>query len=163
MAANQQVAGSTDYEATLRVKASPDAIFDAITTVQGLASWWNPVTGSGETGGELRFKMDPPEPLVIHVDDANRATFVQWTVTDCPFLPDWVGTRPTFTITSVDRETSTLHFRHHGLREDLECIDMCSRSWNHYVMTSLRDYLEAGAGSPRGSSGDQARRKAEGR
>ena len=39
---------------------------------------------------------------------------------------------------------------------------MCTRSWNHY-MTSLRDYLEVGHGSPYGSPADKARREAEGR
>jgi hypothetical protein len=106
--------------------------------------------------------MNAPEPLVMHVDEATRPTSVRWTVTDCPFLPDWEGTRPTFTITAVDRDTSELHFRHHGLNEALECIDTCTRSWNHY-MTSLRDYLEAGRGSPFGSPADKARREAQGR
>src|SRR5579871_261955 len=153
---------ATDYQATVRANASPDAVFDAITTVAGLAKWWNPATGSGETGGELRFVMNAPEPLIIHVDEATRATTVRWSVTDCPFLPDWVGTRPTFTITAIDGGTTELHFRHYGLHEELECIEMCSRSWDHY-MGSLRDYLESGSGSPYGSPGDKARRAAEGR
>ncbi|HUK69309.1 MAG TPA: SRPBCC domain-containing protein [Streptosporangiaceae bacterium] len=142
------------------MKASPDALFDALTTVTGLASWWNPATGSGKVGGELRFIMNAAEPLVIHVDEATRPTPVRWSVTDCPFLPDWIGTRPAFTITPVDDGTSELHFRHHGLTEELECTDMCTRSWNHY-MTSLRDYLESGCGSPFGSPADKARRAAQ--
>jgi uncharacterized protein YndB with AHSA1/START domain len=153
---------TADYQTTIRVNAPPGALFDALTTVSGLAEWWNPATGSGATGGELRFVMNAPEPLVIHVDEATRPTLVRWTVTDCPFLPDWIGTRPTFTITRIAADTSELHFRHQGLSEDLECIDMCTRSWDHY-MTSLRDYLEGGRGSPYGSPADRARREAEGR
>jgi uncharacterized protein YndB with AHSA1/START domain len=152
---------TTDYQTTIRVNAPPDAVFDAVTTVTGLGAWWNPATGSGETGSELRFIMNAPEPLVIHVDEATRPTLVRWTVTDCPFLPDWIGTRPTFTITRIDGGTSELHFHHHGLSEELECIEMCTRSWDHY-MTSLRDYVESGSGSPRGSAADRARREAQG-
>jgi uncharacterized protein YndB with AHSA1/START domain len=162
MTSAQEFSATTDYETTIRINAAPDAVFDALTTPAGLAAWWNPATGSGETGGELRFVMNAPEPLVIHVDEATRPTSVQWTVVACPFLPDWEGTRPMFKITTVGRDTSELHFRHYGLNEELECIDMCSRSWNHY-MTSLRDYLEAGHGSPFKSPGDLARRAAEGR
>jgi hypothetical protein len=157
----EQPAASTDYQTTVRVKASPDAVFDALTTVTGLAAWWNPATGSGQAGGELRFIMNAPEPLVIHVDEASRPTSVRWTVTDCPFLPDWEGTRPRFTINRLDGDMSELQFHHEGLSGDLECIDMCTRSWNHY-MTSLRDYLEAGRGSPFGSPEDRARREAQG-
>jgi uncharacterized protein YndB with AHSA1/START domain len=160
MTSTEQRSTAPDYETTIRVKASPDALFDALTTVTGLGAWWNPATGFGETGGELRFIMNAPEPLLIHVDEATRSTSVRWSVTDCPFLPDWIGTRPTFTITPVDRNTTALHFRHHGLSEELECFDMCTRSWTHY-MTSLRDYLEAGHGSPFGSPADTARRDAQ--
>jgi uncharacterized protein YndB with AHSA1/START domain len=158
----QYSATPADYQTTIRMKASPDALFDALTTVTGLAAWWNPATGSGETGGELRFIMNAPEPLVIHVDETTRPTLVRWTVTDCPFLPDWIGTRPTFSIAPVDSDTSELHFHHRGLSEELECIDMCTRSWNFY-MTSLRDYLEMGRGNPYGSRADRVRREVEGR
>ena len=117
-----------DYQETIRVKASPDALFDAITTTDGLAAWWNRVSGSGDAGGELRFYMNSREPLVIHVDEATRPGSVQWTVTDCPFLPDWVGTRPTFTIAAVGGGESELDFRHHGLTPELPCFDMCRPS-----------------------------------
>jgi uncharacterized protein YndB with AHSA1/START domain len=163
MTTQQQLSATpADYQTTIRVKASPDALFDALTSVTGLAAWWNPATGSGATGGELRFIMNAPEPLVIHVDEATRPTSVRWSVTDCPFLPDWVGTRPTFTISRVDGQTAELHFHHQGLCQELECIDMCTRSWDHY-MASLRGYLEVGRGSPYGSPADRARREAEGR
>jgi uncharacterized protein YndB with AHSA1/START domain len=154
-----------DYQKTIRVKASPGALFDALTTVSGLAAWWVRATGSGDVGGELRFFMSSPEPLVIHVDQATRLdqamrpASVQWTVTDCPFLPDWVGTRPAFTITPVDGDTSELHFRHYGLTPELDCIEMCTRSWNHFI-PSLGKYAETGRGAPFGSDADGAWRRA---
>ena len=151
---------SADYQKTVRVKAYPGALFDALTSVSGLAAWWTRVTGSGDAGGELKFFFDSPEPCVMHVDQATRPTSVQWTVTDCSFLPDWVGTRPTFTITPVDGDTSELQFRHHGLTPELGCIEQCTRGWDRYL-ASLRDYVEVGRGSPNGSSADKARRAAE--
>ena len=164
MTSTQQRSSATpaDYQTTIRVNAPADALFGALTTTSGLAAWWNPATGSGQTGGELQFVMNAPEPLVMHVDEAIRPVSVRWTVTDCPFLPDWVGTRPTFSITPLDDNSCQLHFHHQGLSEELECIDMCTRSWDHY-MASLRGYLENGSGSPYGSPADRARRAAEGR
>jgi hypothetical protein len=146
---------SADYQKTIRVKALPGALFDALTAVSGLTAWWTPATGSGDVGGELRFFMNVPEPLVIHVDEATRPTSVRWTVTECSFLPDWVGTHPVFTITGVDGESSDLNFRHYGLTPELDCIDMCTRSWNHFLV-SLGDYVETGHGSPLGSPADKA-------
>ena len=147
----------TDYERTVRVDATPNALFDALTDPSALSAWWTKADGVGATGGELRFTRTAPEPLVIHVDDAARPGSVCWTVVECMFEPDWVGTHPTFTITPVDGDASELHFRHVGLTADLECIDMCTAGWNHYL-GSLRDFAETGTGNPRGSDADVARR-----
>jgi uncharacterized protein YndB with AHSA1/START domain len=152
------VAGA-DYQTTIRIAADPEALFDALTDVAALSAWWVAATGSGEAGGELHFQMSFPEPLVVHVDEATPAT-VRWHVTACDFEPDWVGTRPTFTITPLDGETVELQFRHHGLTSELECIENCTNGWNHYI-GSLRQYVESGQGSPRGSNADNARRVQE--
>lgn len=152
---------SADYRKTIRVEASPGALFDALTSVSGLAAWWTRATGSGDAGGELRFFINSSEPLVIRVDEATRPTSVRWTVTECNFVPDWVGTRPTFTITPVDGDASELHFRHRGLTPELDCIEMCTRGWDHFLSKSLREYVEVGHGSPHRSSADKARRVQE--
>ena len=54
---HSSLATTTDYRTTVRVNAPADVVFDAVTTVEALAAWWSPVTGSGLTGGELRFPM----------------------------------------------------------------------------------------------------------
>jgi uncharacterized protein YndB with AHSA1/START domain len=149
---------TTDYETTIQVKASPGALFDAITSATALAAWWAPVEGSGDAGGELRFFMNAPEPLIIQVDDATRPAAVRWSVTECSFLTDWEGTRLTFTINPIDADMCELNFRHHGLTAELDCHDMCTRSWDHY-MVSLRDYVEADRGMPFGSPADRAWRR----
>jgi uncharacterized protein YndB with AHSA1/START domain len=153
---------STDYRTTVRVHASADVVFDAITTTEKLAAWWSPVTGSGLRGGELRFPMVAEQPpLLIRVDEATRPTTVRWTVLDCTFMEDWVGTRPTFTVVPVDDDCCDVTFEHRGLTDELECKDMCSRSWDHFVRTSLRELAEGGAGAPNRSPRDLARRAAE--
>ena len=142
---------TTDYQKAIRLQASVSAVFDALTTVTSLGSWWTRATGSGEAGGELRFFFDSPtDACVMRVDHADRPTLVEWTVTECAFLPDWVGTRPTFTITPVENDRSELFFRHHGLTPELACIEMCTLGWNSYL-ASLRQYVESGQGSPFGS------------
>jgi uncharacterized protein YndB with AHSA1/START domain len=151
-------AATADYQKTVHVHTDADAVFDALTTVAGLSAWWSQVSGSGEAGGELRFIMNAPEPCVMRVDVAARPALVQWTCTSCDFLPDWVGTRPTFTIIPLADGTTELRFRHIGLSSELECIEMCTRGWDHFI-PSLRDFVETGTGSPRGSAGDQARRE----
>ena len=47
MTSTEQPSATTDYQTSRRVKATPDALFEGLTTVTGLAAWWNPATGSG--------------------------------------------------------------------------------------------------------------------
>ena len=148
---------SADHEKTLCIKASADTVFDAITTTAGLTAWWATATGSGETGGELKFWMGHADPLVIQVEHAARPALARWVVTECKFLREWEGTSLTFTISPRDDENSELHFRHHGLTAELDCFESCSPSWDHF-MVSLRQYAETGSGYPRGSTEDLARR-----
>ena len=153
---------STDYRINVRVKAPADAVFNAVTSTEALTAWWSPVTGSGHTGGELRFPMvaDQP-PLLVRVDEATRPAIVRWTVLECTFMEDWVGTQPTFTITPIDDDSCEVTFVHVGLNDNLECKDMCSRSWDHFVGISLRELAEGGSGAPNRSPRDLERRAAE--
>jgi uncharacterized protein YndB with AHSA1/START domain len=152
----------TDYHITVRIGAEAAEVFDALTTIGALTAWWSPVTGSGLQGGELLFPMVVGHtPLHVRVDEATHPRTVRWTVSECTFMPDWVGTQPTFTITPIDEGSSELTFEHHGLNDGLECNDMCSRSWDHFVGTSLRELLESGTGAPNRSPRDLARRASE--
>jgi len=153
---------ATDYRTTVRIHAPADVVFDAVTTTTAIEAWWSPVTGSGLAGGELRFPMVADHrPLLIRVEEATRPTTVRWLVEECTFMEDWEGTRPTFTITPVDDDSCELTFEHLGLDDGLECKDYCSRSWDHFVRTSLREVAEGGAGAPNRSPRDLARRAAE--
>ena len=147
---------STDYQKTIRVQREPDALFDALTSLAGLTAWWTDANGSAEADGDITFLF--PEPLLMHVDHADRATSVAWTVIDYDILPEWPGTHPTFTITPVDGDASELNFRHRGLTADLDCIEQCRRGWDHFL-DSFRQYVETGQGAPIGSAEDQARRR----
>lgn len=152
------------YRTTVEVRAPADAVFDAVTSTEALAAWWSPVTGAGLAGGDLRFPMVAGQPpLLIHVDEATRPTSVRWSVVECTFMEDWVGTRPTFTIEPVGEASCRLTFEHVGLTDDLACREMCSRSWDHFIRTSLRELAEGGPGAPNRSPRDLARRAAEGR
>jgi uncharacterized protein YndB with AHSA1/START domain len=153
---------ATDYRTAIRINARADIVFEAITSPEALAAWWSPVTGSGLSGGDLRFPMVAEQPpLLIHVDEATRPSTVRWTVVECTFMEDWVGTQPTFTITPIEQGACELTFEHLGLNNELECKDMCSRSWDHFVRTSLRELVEGGPGAPNRSPRDLARRAAE--
>jgi len=147
-----------DYQAELTLSATPEAVFDALTTIDGLAGWWTPVTGDGLAGGELTFTFGPTAYAVMRVDAAEPGVRVRWTNRAC-HLADWVGTTIHFDLTETAAGGTELRFRHAGLTPSLECYTDCKSGWDHFI-PSLRAYLETGTGNPWMSAADVARREA---
>src|SRR2546425_3188712 len=138
---------AADYEKQIPIDASRRPCSRPSPAVEGLANWWTTgVEGSAVEGGELQFRFNGPESCDIHVVAVVRPRSVRWRVRACPFLPDWVGTRPTFTITPT-ASGCELHFRHHGLNAELECFDQCREGWDDYL-PSFTSYVESGRGRP---------------
>jgi uncharacterized protein YndB with AHSA1/START domain len=146
-----------DYVKTIRVDADPAIVLDALTSPAAITAWWTETEGSGAAGGELRMTFGTPEPMRVLVESAGP-DLVSWSVLDCPVVEDWNGTRPEFSLCPVG-DAVEVRFVHHGLSEELDCHDVCSRSWDHF-MQSLRTYAETGTGMPRGSAEDLAWRAA---
>jgi hypothetical protein len=146
-----------DYEARLTLAGSTDDVFDALTTLDGLAGWWTSVAGSGLTGGELTFTFGPDSRAVMRVDAAERGVHVRWTNVAC-VMEDWVGTSMHFDLEAAPSGATELRFRHVGLTPQLACYTDCKSGWDHFIPTSLRDFVETGAGHPNGSDADLARR-----
>lgn len=147
-----------DYEARIVTSAAPEAVFDALTTLDGLSAWWTSASGDATTGGELTFTFGPDAKAVMRVDQADRPDVVRWTTTEC-VLPDWVGTTQHFELVAMAGGGTEVFFRHAGLTPRLECYSDCKSGWDHFI-PSLRAYLETGVGNPNGSPADLARREA---
>lgn len=149
-----------DFTTTIKVGGSPAEVRAALTDTDALAAWWTPVTGDGEQGGELAFSFRGDDaPTVMRVDEASIQR-VAWTCVSSGVAPDWIGTEISYTLEPLDSGT-VIFFQHHGLTPALECFDMCYSGWTHYAQ-SLAQYVDTGVGMPNGSSGDQARRAADG-
>lgn len=148
-----------NYSTTVDIASRPAEVEAALTTLAGLVGWWTQASGDARTGGELTFTFGNPEPLLMRVDVA-RPDLVQWTCLGYRPMPDWTGTVLRFELSELPAGGCRVRFEQEGLTPRLECFEQCSRSWDHFVVTSLRNYLETGAGDPRGSAADQAWRTA---
>ena len=150
---------SEDYVAAASFPAGPSEVLTALTSPAGLSGWWTNVSGDARAGGELVFTFGDPEPLRMRVDEAHPG-LVQWTCLGYRPVPDWTGTVLRFELAESADGGCDLVFRHLGLTPELACYDSCRRSWDHFILTSLRNYLERGTGDPRGSAADLAWRAA---
>jgi uncharacterized protein YndB with AHSA1/START domain len=125
-------------------KASPEKVYAALTTIDGLAGWWTEQTaGDPGVGGTLEFRFAPGgfDMEVIGLEPAQR---VHWQVTDGP--PEWLGTQVTFDLSQVDGYTIVL-FAHEGWAEPGEFMHHCSTKWASYLL-SLKALMETGTGAP---------------
>ena len=128
------------------VTSSPEDVFKALTTIDGLKGWWTETTtGDPDPGGVIAFRFAPvPDGFDMKVMDAKSGELVLWEVVDGP--EEWVGTRVRFELTQADGFTIVL-FSHLGWRQPVEFMHHCSTRWATYLM-SLKRYVETGQGEP---------------
>jgi uncharacterized protein YndB with AHSA1/START domain len=124
--------------------SSPDDVYGALATVEGLRGWWTSDTqGQSKTGGVIKFRFGAGgfDTKVLELDPAKR---VLWQVIDGP--EEWVGTKISFDLKQNDDWTIVL-FKHQGWKEPVEFMHHCSTKWGVFLL-SLKSLLETGKGAP---------------
>jgi uncharacterized protein YndB with AHSA1/START domain len=124
--------------------SSREKVYDALTTVDGLAGWWTEdTTGSSEVGGVLAFRF-PPGGFDMEVIEQRPNERVTWKVVSGP--DEWVGTTVDWQLRQ-DAEHTIVLFKHEGWKEPVEFMHHCSTKWATYLM-SLKSLVETGEGAP---------------
>ena len=126
------------------IKAAPEAVYQGITTRDGLAGWWTTnTTGDSTPGGVIQFRFGAGgfDMKVIDLEPSKR---VLWEVVDGP--PEWIGTRVVWDLKQEDDYTIIL-FKHEGWAEPVEFMHHCSTKWAVFLL-SLKSLIETGTGSP---------------
>jgi uncharacterized protein YndB with AHSA1/START domain len=131
------------------IKASPEKVFAALSSITGLANWWtNEVSGSTEKGGKIEFIFraingDVKGSMLMQVENTTPDC-VSWRCVDGP--TEWINTQIRFDLSQQDNQTILL-FGHREWREAVEFTAHCSMKWATFLL-SLRDYVETGKGKP---------------
>jgi uncharacterized protein YndB with AHSA1/START domain len=125
------------------ITATPEKVYDALTTTEGLAGWWTTDT-TGSSEDTLGFRFGDVGGFDMKVLDRQPGTRVVWVVVDGP--AEWIGTTVTFELASAGEWTIVL-FAHAGWREPVEFMNHCSTKWALFLM-SLKSLVETGAGAP---------------
>ncbi|MFF3446920.1 SRPBCC domain-containing protein [Streptomyces sp. NPDC002667] len=123
--------------------AARDTVYQALTTVDGLAAWW---TSDTEGDGEdvLRFRFGDVGGFDMKVLELQPDTRVRWEVVAGP--EEWIGTTVTFDL-KQDGEWTIILFAHEGWREQVEFMNHCTTKWALFLM-SLKSLVETGTGAP---------------
>jgi len=125
--------------------ATPEKVYDALTTVEGLAGWWTDDTsGTADVGGVLEFRFPPVGGFDMEVVQLEPRERVVWRVVDGP--EEWVGTTIDWRLHQTGDYTVVL-FAHQGWQEPVEFMHHCSTKWGTFLM-SLKSLVETGQGAP---------------
>lgn len=132
------------------IKAPISKVYEALSTVEGIAGWWTKETSGSSKIGEtiaVRFlSADGKEigsmKMEVLALDSNKK--VQWRFTSGP--EEWVGTDVIFNLSQEGNYTIVL-FGHKNWREAVEFTAHCSTKWAVFLM-SLKELLETGKGKP---------------
>ena len=124
---------------------TPDQVYEAITTLEGLQDWWtNDTKGQPEVGGVLEFRFGPAGGFDMVVRELVPGTRVLWEVVDGP--EEWIGTEIDWHLSQSGDFTIVL-FEHRGWAEPVEFMYHCSTKWASFLL-SLKELVETGAGRP---------------
>jgi uncharacterized protein YndB with AHSA1/START domain len=124
--------------------SSPDEVYAALTTLEGLSGWWaRDTTGETDLGGVIAFRFGPGgfDMKVVELVPGKR---VLWEVVEGP--AEWVGTSVSFDLRQEGDYTIVL-FAHRGWAEPVEFMYHCSTKWATFLL-SLKQLLETGQGAP---------------
>ena len=128
------------YQHSFIAKAKPAAVYAALTTPQGVRSWWTQECDiATEVGGAIRLGFGQThKSMRIERLEANRE--VRWRCTGAHIDVDrlthkdeWVGTQLAFRLTPDGNGHTRLDFEHLGLVPAFECYDLCSNGWRHFL------------------------------
>jgi len=125
--------------------STPQRVYAAITSIDGLASWWTEDTkGSSDVGGVIEFRFPPVGGFDMEVVQSSPSERVVWRVADGP--EEWVGTTIEWDLRQ-DGDYTIVMFTHRDWKEPGEFMHHCSTKWGQFLM-SLKSWVESGAGQP---------------
>ena len=131
------------------IAAPREKVYEAITTIDGLASWWTTQTsGESKPDGIIQFRFGEfgNDMKVIAM---KKNELLKW---ECVAGPaDWLGTTIQFQLDDNDGKTRT-RFEHANWKEANDFYASCSFTWGRY-MESLRQLCQTGKGQAFGTEG----------
>ena len=137
----------------LQIKASPEKVYRALTSTEGLRGWWTLEAKADEqVGGVAEFIFGEQYHNKMKIIKLVSNKLVEWECIEGD--KEWIETNFVFDLEEKDGDT-TLRFIHSNWKEETDFFASCNYHWGYYLR-SLKLYCETGSGTPFSSiSGSQ--------
>jgi uncharacterized protein YndB with AHSA1/START domain len=132
----------------LKIKAAPERVYTALTTPEGIRSWWTREAELDQrVGGAGVFSFYGGRFVTrVRVDELSPPVRVRWTTESTSSPGGWEGTSIAFDLRAEDGDT-VLVFAHRGFAQANDGYARINTTWS-YFLVSLQQYLETGEGTP---------------
>ncbi|NMN99582.1 SRPBCC family protein [Antrihabitans stalactiti] len=129
----------------IKISGSPEQVFTALTTAEGIQSWQTPhAVGTGEVGSKWEFKFSGRPEFAWEVV-ASQPSHVEWLCAAGP--GDSVGTKATFEISALDEGTTLLVLTHSGWPGTHGNYRKCNTIWG-VLLHHLAQAVKSGKPAP---------------
>jgi uncharacterized protein YndB with AHSA1/START domain len=129
----------------IKVNGSPEQVFAALTTTEGIQSWQTPhAIGTGEVGTKWEFKFSGRPEFAWEVVK-SEPTRIEWRCTDGP--GDSAGTTATFDISPIDDGRTHLVLTHSGWPGTHGNYRKCNTIWG-VLLHHLAQAVQTGKPAP---------------
>jgi uncharacterized protein YndB with AHSA1/START domain len=131
----------------VNIKATPDSVYKAISTQEGLSSFWTDDTkAESKVGSVASFGFGGPSQR-MRVDELAPGKRVKWT--GLPDFPNWENTTVTWDIKPADNGQTSVTFGHRDWPASVTAHDLGSINYTWgMIVDRLRQYAETGKPVP---------------
>lgn len=134
-----------DIRHRLGIKATPDKVYKAITTQEGIQSWWCKQTvAKPEVGFVNSFTFGPDNKNDFKITGLETDQRVSWVCIQS--IGEWMDTTVVFELEAKEDRT-ILRFAHADWKNVTDTFAGCNYDWARFL-ASLKSYCETGTGNP---------------
>jgi uncharacterized protein YndB with AHSA1/START domain len=129
----------------LMIKTSPEKVYKALTSTEGLRGWWTLEAKTDErVDGIAEFKFDVQYYIKMKIVKLVPNNIVVW---ECiKGDKEWIGTTFLFGLEEKEGDT-VLKFTHSNWKEETDFFASCNYHWGYYLR-SVKLFCETGKGTP---------------
>ncbi|UAB73071.1 SRPBCC domain-containing protein [Vibrio sp. SCSIO 43132] len=128
------------------METTPEKLYQAITSSEGLSNWWTKADATTILGENLSFYFGPQcdHKVEMQLVSLEKNRKVVWQCVEGP----WQEMGHFMFIISEDERGAALSFTHEGWPEMGPFFGHCNCKWGLFIGLSLKSYLETGKGVP---------------